>query len=281
MIREIKNGESVTEYDLIWNPQVLYHYTNREGLLGILSKGHIWASNIKYLNDASEFIYAREFFTDKLTGIRNRIGKEPHISILDNAIKLIRNYNSSVFSFSLSKNGDQLSQWRSYCSPSNGYAIGFNAPLLHKRISKIQNARFQPVSYTENQQWEIFNQIEASVVRKYRDSKNNILSRALFREFIKIAPFLKDYSFSEEDEWRIVINLRSSANKNILYRASKSLLVPYIPINILSKKTIPVCKIIIGPSPHPELEKEAVMNLCHKYGIQADIFNSEIPYRSW
>jgi hypothetical protein len=35
-------------------PDLLYHYTTQEGLLGIIKKQKIWASHLQYLNDASE-----------------------------------------------------------------------------------------------------------------------------------------------------------------------------------------------------------------------------------
>ena len=35
-------------------PRELFHYTNQEGLLGILGNNEIWASKIQYLNDSTE-----------------------------------------------------------------------------------------------------------------------------------------------------------------------------------------------------------------------------------
>lgn len=36
-------------------PEILYHYTSIEGLLGIIEKKEIWATHIMYMNDAQEF----------------------------------------------------------------------------------------------------------------------------------------------------------------------------------------------------------------------------------
>ena len=38
----------------------LYHYTSWAGLQGILASQSMWASNIRYLNDQSELLLARE-----------------------------------------------------------------------------------------------------------------------------------------------------------------------------------------------------------------------------
>ncbi|OLD27475.1 MAG: hypothetical protein AUJ04_03935 [Acidobacteria bacterium 13_1_40CM_3_55_6] len=39
-------------------PQILYHYTSQEGLMGIITERCIWASKIHYLNDSEEFSIA-------------------------------------------------------------------------------------------------------------------------------------------------------------------------------------------------------------------------------
>lgn len=39
------------------NPDVLYHYTNLGGLTGILQSRQLWATDIRYLNDANELSY--------------------------------------------------------------------------------------------------------------------------------------------------------------------------------------------------------------------------------
>jgi hypothetical protein len=57
-----KESESMSREDLLWNPQTLYHYTTREGLLGILCSGTVWTTNIRFLNDASEYTYAQSKF---------------------------------------------------------------------------------------------------------------------------------------------------------------------------------------------------------------------------
>ena len=38
--------------------KILYHYTSLEGLLGIIESKSIWATNVLYLNDASELNYS-------------------------------------------------------------------------------------------------------------------------------------------------------------------------------------------------------------------------------
>lgn len=46
--RQVPAGES--------EPDILYHYTSAAGLIEILKTGKIWATSIRHLSDASEFI---------------------------------------------------------------------------------------------------------------------------------------------------------------------------------------------------------------------------------
>ena len=39
-------------------PDILYHYTDQDGLLGIVSTGKMRATNIEYLNDQREYRHA-------------------------------------------------------------------------------------------------------------------------------------------------------------------------------------------------------------------------------
>ena len=42
-------------------PEKLYHYTNSEGLIGIIKDRALWATNLHFLNDAEEFNFATHF----------------------------------------------------------------------------------------------------------------------------------------------------------------------------------------------------------------------------
>ena len=45
----------------IWEEhKKLYHYTNWDGLLGILNTKRLWATHYRFLNDSSEFTLFRD-----------------------------------------------------------------------------------------------------------------------------------------------------------------------------------------------------------------------------
>ena len=62
-------------------PGPLYHYTDSNGLLGIMRSRRLWATHSQYLNDASEFLYAssvmKQVAAEAGRGIRCPIALEP------------------------------------------------------------------------------------------------------------------------------------------------------------------------------------------------------------
>ena len=38
-------------------PDVVYHYTSPRGVLGMMTDGSLWATDVRYMNDAQEFEY--------------------------------------------------------------------------------------------------------------------------------------------------------------------------------------------------------------------------------
>jgi hypothetical protein len=47
----------------------IYHYTNAQGLLGILQSGNLWATHFLGMNDVSEVHYARELALDAIDSL--------------------------------------------------------------------------------------------------------------------------------------------------------------------------------------------------------------------
>jgi hypothetical protein len=47
----------------------LFHYTTAAGLLGILNDLAFWATDLRFLNDAQEAVYARETLVDALLNV--------------------------------------------------------------------------------------------------------------------------------------------------------------------------------------------------------------------
>jgi hypothetical protein len=94
---------------------LLHHYTNQTGLLGIIQTKSIWASKIQYLNDTSEFFHGLSIASQLLTSHEKSASDDSfarHCAALRSHLKRIEGIN--VFVVSLSASEDLLSQWRAY-----------------------------------------------------------------------------------------------------------------------------------------------------------------------
>ena len=53
-------------------PAVLYHYTTASGLLSMIKSGHLWATELRYMNDPREFLHGAEV----ILGVIKQIAKQ-------------------------------------------------------------------------------------------------------------------------------------------------------------------------------------------------------------
>jgi hypothetical protein len=116
----------VDDADLLW------HYTNAQGLYEIVTSKTLVASDYRFLNDSQEVDFGldiAETLVDELE--QAHLAKFPGNA--RDAIDAARKFpNIGVLVASLSADGDLLSQWRAYGAPQP-YALGFRRELLQKR----------------------------------------------------------------------------------------------------------------------------------------------------
>ena len=114
-----------------------------------------------------------------------------------------------------------------------------------------------------------------------KDISTSLVWSFILVETISVSTFIKHTSFIDEQEYRI-IHKGTNYNK-VNHCEGKSMITPYIefpPVD--DKEKLPISKIIVGPTPHPELSKLSVKSLLEseKYeGVEVEI--SDVPYRSW
>jgi hypothetical protein len=268
----------------------LYHYTDRPGLLGIIERRQLWASNARYMNDANELstaIHLARTTVGNLSFAASNAQTKLKNDILDFLATFER--AQDVFVFSLSEKPDLLSQWRAYTQPGNGYSVGFEVNQISQIADRI-SFHLAPCIYDRTEHGRmlatviddtystLMSNLDAGA--KSLDARSEALGR-FAGGFFFIAPIIKDPSFSEECEWRLVQPATSVWAPEVCFRDGRTLMVPYIPIS-LADGADPIHTVIVGPTPHPELEKRALSGLLTKYGLpEAAVESSVVPYRIW
>jgi Protein of unknown function (DUF2971) len=111
----------------------LFHYTSIEGLMGIVDAKALWASEVRYLNDAQELYHFGDLANQKILQAQSTNLDSEDREILRQFGEWLRERLSSgplVFVSSLTENGNLLSQWRGYCPHGKGVSLGFNPEKL-------------------------------------------------------------------------------------------------------------------------------------------------------
>jgi hypothetical protein len=151
---------SIREFLLQRPTGPLYHYTNAGGLVGILERKEIWASNALHLNDATESQYAFEVLRAEL---EQRLDNSAESAALSKRWKdfyeewkgkigsaALTDIETPVYVLSFSTNGNQLSQWRAYCRDDSGFSVGFTlSNIAYVRAASeflLVKCVYQPVS---------------------------------------------------------------------------------------------------------------------------------------
>jgi len=279
---------------------ILFHYTGPHSLVRIANESKIFATNIRYLNDASEYTFTHQLFVGRLTQFIEDAAKEEVVLYLEfvrNRLVGITPRDADYYVVSFSVNGDVLSQWRSYCPPGGGYSIGLSAEELMKAATKKISLFPNPwhlvrCEYDGEEQIKRVDDVIRESVEAFKyfdDSFDNGISKYLRREItaipsilnglvpdilnavVELAPIFKHQAFAHEEEWRLVSPRIIDGDPCINFRGGDFSVIPFVFFDLP-----PIRECIVGPSVDQSLSARAVEQLC-----QVPIARrSTIPYRS-
>jgi len=276
-------------------PRILYHYTSGSGLIGILKAKSIWATSIRFLNDSTEYSLAlklaQEVIQNRMAEARNKFDRGLY-SVLNERLAG-EEVHGEVYVSSFTENGDQLSQWRAYSPSTGGFAIGFRSKSLIDLTGVNPDRFLARCTYDASSQEALIRSLVQTIAKFAEESNahNQMNHDRVFRESFKllgrllplIAPALKDSSFAEEQEWRLVRLPSSFEDVDLQFREGKSMLIPYHLHRFPgSGECVPLDELVVGPTPHPELARNSAQALLMTYGLPSAIVrSSSIPYRTW
>jgi hypothetical protein len=292
-------------------PNILYHYTSADGLIGILSSKSIWLTDLRYVNDASELQYAKTLIRRRIEEKSQKTSLLPEqsefLKRIQNSFDLFSN-RFSAFSTSFCEEGNLLSQWRAYRGLGGGYAIGFD--FFHSLRFLNRPCALRKVIYDERQQVEqidttielFLESIAKQTANKAQEHIGSSILPAFCQAFsITVVEYLfcfKHPDFHEEKEWRLVYSCsvdptleRDKRFQLPLFRSYNGNVIPYHVVSLeqainASKDDLygvpfPIAEVVIGPTVSSELNLESlrIMLLAMNPDIVPNIRQSEIPLR--
>jgi hypothetical protein len=209
----------------------VYHYTSAQGLIGIIKSKSLWASSMQYSNDRTELKHAVSLIRG-LLDIHLKMERGPWNDLygaLIDAVSLFSDFHINVGSFS--EEGDLLSQWRGYCPKAIGFSLGFD-PGIIERQAKKQHFRLMKCLYEERLQRNICEAIiaEACIAANHEmdtEERKDTVVNGFIPLFLRRPPTLKNISFSEEKEWRVIGGPFAADDHQICFRAGTFAVIPY------------------------------------------------------
>lgn len=265
-------------------PETIYHYTTQKGILGIIPSRSMWATQAYFLNDKNEVFLTFKLLENELSRLIGESQSSHHRSLLNEIKHNLENLSPShIFTISFCKEGDLLSQWRGYAAQGKGYALGFDLKSL-TNIAKKQNFVAWPCVYNPTLQQELVNYLIDCWITKFSGPMidHSKMLEEINSSICKLAPVIKDESFIEEQEWRL-ISSTSDNKKNMDFREGAYSLIPYLNFHLkIGKSKDCFRRIVVGPSPHTDLAHNSLqMFLEHNSLESVEVVNSRIPYRNW
>lgn len=273
------------------SPTELYHYCSLETFLNIVRNRTIRLSDITKSNDYLEtktllsYIEAeaiKQYMDNPIsddTVIISGLSNEQAIKYLlkIETQKILKRHDCSIYAVCFSAFGDMLSQWRGYADDGRGVSIGFNpdsinalcenSPLLISKVEYIgydySKADELIINYSHNILEDILSTIRRGNTFDlyFHNLATSFISYTKANTLMVKSVFYKNASFSEEQEWRLVLNQELLKKEDDLkedfmkryenwfpqglnFRCVKDDIISYLDLKFKSNL---ITRIIIGP----------------------------------
>lgn len=244
--------------------EIVYHYTDISGFLGIIKNEKLWISAANNLNDSAELSWLELKLESQLNSV---ITKENH-NYLEEFWQYWKVIKPMHYICSFSKSGDVLSQWRAYADDGYGISIGFNrsyfdfnprGPMLS--TNKEHTIGMYDVIYDNTIQDAVVKEIADRLSTVIKDEDEKAMHFWRLSEILKKLSYTyKNSAFHEENETRIIhtpvilsdgklgnITIDGSISK-IQHRVTNRNITTYFEYDFSVEKSVkPIAKIIIGP----------------------------------
>lgn len=284
----------------------LFHYTDLNGLKGILKQRGFWLSHTSSLNDPSELKYGKELVL-KLLDEQILDEDDTDMRSFYNSIKVsVSAFGMAmheIFIACFCESGNLLSQWRAYSNQGGGYSLGFNLsnssriwydkgslqdgikPLLRKVIYDPELQKELVLNYLilikEGYEQGIRGIIDDRMDRNHHAAVMGSQASNMLLDFVMS---FKNPAFSEEKEWRLIhVTLDNDQPEKLQFREGKNGLIPYKQSYLYNSEEeshqFPLSSICLGPSIEPESQKKAIRLYLFNSTTQDDLIKMDNPYR--
>ena len=265
--------------------QLVWHYTDGPGFLGILQSATLFATQVSSLNDPNETKYGTDLYKEVVKQVMAENASDAEaVAFFTGVLEAVKDDpdspthgTSKFFVTCFSADENDLAQWRLY-GGQNPYAIGFYA----RGLNREPNSQLYKVIYNRDKQLAFVREVVEATLRFYREGLTGdrldnpaewgrLFFNAWDEWVYKLAPLAKDASWHTENEFRIVHELKASEFPKVRFSQKKTVLARYLPLETTTwvkrrAQLLPIAKIWIGPGERQSFTKISVDLLLEQMG---------------
>jgi hypothetical protein len=168
-------------------PEKLWHYTSTQGFQGIIASAGIYATDVRFLNDAEEFVHIRKV-ADDLLAKTPEVGEfnlplREYLKWLVNQIfksDFLDPNSAQIFVASFTDSADDLSQWRAYSHGTCGASVSFDLRWIRPPLESDSAVTFAPCLYQDEEKQQLiqhaFNQFIDVTQSRWTNAHNEFVS---------------------------------------------------------------------------------------------------------
>jgi hypothetical protein len=279
-------------------PDILFHYTDANGLLGIIGNQTLRASNAAFVNDRQELRHGSALAREYLLEQRQN-SDEAELRFMDSVLETFDPFENLVQAYIVCfcEEPDLLSQWRAY-GRRGAFVIGLQSRGLYTAGHVVGRPPFDllPVTYDPKQQRRYVQEaidaplaVRRDIVGRFgpSDDVDDECRKGIAERLYFYIPTFKHSGFSEEKEWRLVhVRAKLPDDTGLSFAVRGGWVVPYVDLDATAPvgtyaPGMPLVQILCGPTPEPEVAKAATRLLADSNGFEnVEVATSEIPLRA-
>lgn len=234
-----------------------------ESFSKIIENKELWLTSSTKMNDTAEgewITLALKEYIDTAS-----LSTQAEREFFDALLNAMENNSRHIYLSSFSEDGDSLGQWREYADRGMGIAIGFNVGSSVRKIENRLDAIFNYydeyyICKVDYKKYDEMAQFLCEYLKAHPYTKTKTNAKKIAMQLLHWRAIFKNDSFSQEKEWRLVVepNIFRRPEKHGWYSKTLPLetvrtritpkgLSTYIPFPILDEKQPQIEKVILGP----------------------------------
>jgi hypothetical protein len=181
--------------------------------------------------------------------------------------------------------------------PGDGFSLGFEGIDLEEAVARQPRVGGKGwvlgrVMYDAAEQRTLASELMAEVGRRCHElrdeqkTEQEVLDGGIARllgVLLQFGPLMKDGSFAEEKEWRLISPPVPHGHGFLEFRPGPSSLLPFVRFGLTERpNALRMPEVIVGPGPHPSLSCDATNALLFEHKIDHTVVRpSQVTYRPW